>query len=38
MPLTATDDSDLPHVHVMHTGGTIASKVDYATGAVNAPL
>ncbi|MEC9161575.1 MAG: Glu-tRNA(Gln) amidotransferase GatDE subunit D, partial [Candidatus Thermoplasmatota archaeon] len=30
----ATDDSDLPHVHVMHTGGTIASKVDYATGAV----
>ena len=23
-------------VHVIHTGGTIASKVDYATGAVNA--
>ena len=30
------DEDDLPHVHVIHTGGTIASKVDYATGAVTA--
>ncbi len=27
-------DSDLPKVTIIHTGGTIASKVDYATGAV----
>tara|TARA_B100001287_G_scaffold106069_1_gene89281 strand:+ start:1090 stop:2436 length:1347 start_codon:yes stop_codon:yes gene_type:complete len=33
---TASDDDGLPHVHVIHTGGTIASKVDYATGAVTA--
>ncbi|HIH24227.1 TPA: Glu-tRNA(Gln) amidotransferase subunit GatD [Candidatus Woesearchaeota archaeon] len=26
--------SDLPMVTILHTGGTIASKVDYATGAV----
>lgn len=26
--------SDLPLVRILHTGGTIASKVDYATGAV----
>ena len=26
--------SDLPKVRILHTGGTIASKVDYATGAV----
>ena len=26
--------SDLPRVRILHTGGTIASKVDYATGAV----
>ena len=29
-------DSDLPRVRLIHTGGTIASKVDYATGAVEA--
>lgn len=28
--------SDLPRVRLIHTGGTIASKVDYATGAVDA--
>ena len=27
-------DETLPLVHLIHTGGTIASKVDYATGAV----
>lgn len=27
---------DLPVVHILHTGGTIASKVDYQTGAVTA--
>ena len=27
---------DLPTVRIVHTGGTIASKVDYATGAVTA--
>ncbi len=32
---TPQDDS-LPLVHLIHTGGTIASKVDYATGAVTA--
>ena len=29
-------DDSLPLVHLIHTGGTIASKVDYATGAVSA--
>ena len=29
-----TQSSDLPKVTIIHTGGTIASKVDYATGAV----
>ena len=29
-------DGTLPLVHLIHTGGTIASKVDYATGAVTA--
>ena len=29
-------DETLPLVHLIHTGGTIASKVDYATGAVTA--
>jgi len=29
-------DDTLPLVHLIHTGGTIASKVDYATGAVTA--
>ncbi|GIU68771.1 MAG: glutamyl-tRNA(Gln) amidotransferase subunit D [Candidatus Woesearchaeota archaeon] len=27
---------DLPKIIILHTGGTIASKVDYKTGAVNA--
>jgi len=26
--------NELPRVRILHTGGTIASKVDYATGAV----
>lgn len=34
--VTDADEDGLPHVHVVHTGGTIASKVDYATGAVTA--
>ena len=29
-------NADLPLIHILHTGGTIASKVDYATGAVTA--
>ena len=29
-------DDSLPLVHLLHTGGTIASKVDYRTGAVSA--
>ena len=29
-------DESLPLVHLIHTGGTIASKVDYSTGAVTA--
>jgi len=29
-------DDSLPLVHLIHTGGTIASKVDYRTGAVSA--
>ena len=33
---TAPQDESLPLVHLIHTGGTIASKVDYATGAVTA--
>jgi len=28
--------NDLPHITILHTGGTIASKVDYETGAVTA--
>ena len=36
-PLTPIEqDENLPLVHLIHTGGTIASKVDYATGAVTA--
>jgi glutamyl-tRNA(Gln) amidotransferase subunit D len=31
-PVTASNE--LPRVRILHTGGTIASKVDYATGAV----
>ena len=34
-PEVEQDDS-LPLVHLIHTGGTIASKVDYRTGAVSA--
>lgn len=30
------EDTALPRVRLIHTGGTIASKVDYATGAVEA--
>ncbi|MCS5573303.1 MAG: asparaginase domain-containing protein, partial [Pseudomonadales bacterium] len=30
------DDPNLPEVYILHTGGTIASKVDYVTGAVAA--
>ena len=29
-------DESLPLVYIIHTGGTIASKVDYKTGAVSA--
>ena len=29
-------DTGLPRIRLIHTGGTIASKVDYATGAVEA--
>ncbi len=32
----ASEDDELPLVVLLHTGGTIASKVDYATGAVTA--
>jgi glutamyl-tRNA(Gln) amidotransferase subunit D len=35
-PPPAPQDETLPLVHLLHTGGTIASKVDYATGAVTA--
>ncbi len=31
-------NSDLPPITIIHTGGTIASKVDYSTGAVVARL
>ncbi len=34
--IKATQDSALPKVLIIHTGGTIASKVDYQTGAVTA--
>ena len=33
---TPSADETLPRVRLIHTGGTIASKVDYATGAVEA--
>lgn len=37
VPLSAPEaGSNLPRVRLIHTGGTIASKVDYATGAVEA--
>ena len=32
--IDAEFDEDLPLVRIIHTGGTIASKVDYSTGAV----
>ena len=35
-PAPIEQDENLPLVHLIHTGGTIASKVDYATGAVTA--
>ena len=36
IPTPEPQDDSLPLVHLIHTGGTIASKVDYATGAVTA--
>ena len=36
VPTPIEQDENLPLVHLIHTGGTIASKVDYATGAVTA--
>ena len=33
---TPSENPDLPEVWILHTGGTIASKVDYVTGAVAA--
>ncbi len=33
---TQSENPDLPEVWILHTGGTIASKVDYVTGAVAA--
>ena len=33
---TPSMNPDLPTVRIVHTGGTIASKVDYSTGAVTA--
>jgi len=35
-PEPLVQDESLPLVHLIHTGGTIASKVDYSTGAVTA--
>ena len=34
IPVKITTNSSLPRIRILHTGGTIASKVDYATGAV----
>jgi glutamyl-tRNA(Gln) amidotransferase subunit D len=33
---TLVENPDLPEIWILHTGGTIASKVDYVTGAVAA--
>ena len=33
-PAPAKQDTSLPTITLLHTGGTIASKVDYSTGAV----
>ena len=35
---TKTETKGLPHISILSTGGTIASKVDYRTGAVNPAL
>lgn len=35
-PREVTPQSDLPDVHILGAGGTVASKVDYRTGAVKA--
>jgi glutamyl-tRNA(Gln) amidotransferase subunit D len=35
---TPKQNNDLPKITIIHTGGTIASKVDYTTGAVVARL
>ncbi len=37
-PKETIQDTNLPKVTIIHTGGTIASKVDYTTGAVVARL
>jgi len=34
--LMGEENNDLPEIWILHTGGTIASKVDYVTGAVAA--
>ena len=36
LSLMNEENSDLPEIWILHTGGTIASKVDYVTGAVAA--
>ena len=33
--IEVNNDESLPNIAIFHTGGTIASKVDYATGAVS---
>lgn len=33
-PVTVTQDENLPHLSIVSTGGTIASRIDYRTGAV----
>ena len=37
-PPLPKQNSDLPHVVIMSTGGTIASRVDYRTGAVRSAI
>jgi glutamyl-tRNA(Gln) amidotransferase subunit D len=37
-PALPTQNSDLPRIVIMSTGGTIASRVDYRTGAVRSAL
>src|SRR3989338_7914978 len=34
LPATITKNKNLPTISILHTGGTIASKVDYHTGGV----